>query len=451
MAFARREGGSAAVLFVDFDGFKAVNDTRGHAVGDEVLRQLAVRLRARLRDTDTVARWGGDEFVVVAERVEDGRLAAGLARKLLSVVADPVVVEGEALSVTASIGISLFPGDGDTAEQLIAGADAAMYAAKADGRDAFRYFSPQMHADARARSAFEQALRSGLEQGELELRYRPEWDVALDQLSGVDACIHWRRPGHEAMIGDEFLSAADSSGASVPLARWMLARMCEDAARLRAAGVTVPMGVRLTSRQLRDRTIAGDLGRLLGEWRLPSDALRIDIGEASVAPMTRDVTATLRDPQTLGVPMAIADFGAGCSSLASLTQLPVRSVRIASSVVARVAEDAGSAALAAAIVAMCRPLGLRVVADGVDSAVAGERLAITGCHLMQGSHIGRPVPVADVLGACRWAWASRVGGSRHAGRLWTGRGWRATILAGRPARRQPVERPLPQLRQPSVA
>jgi diguanylate cyclase (GGDEF)-like protein len=170
MAFARREGGSAAVLFVDFDGFKAVNDTRGHAVGDEVLRQLAVRLRARLRDTDTVARWGGDEFVVVAERVEDGRLAAGLARKLLSVVADPVVVEGEALSVTASIGISLFPGDGDTAEQLIAGADAAMYAAKADGRDAFRYFSPQMHADARARSAFEKALRSGLEQGELELR-----------------------------------------------------------------------------------------------------------------------------------------------------------------------------------------------------------------------------------------------------------------------------------------
>ncbi|MGE0362195.1 MAG: diguanylate cyclase [Vicinamibacterales bacterium] len=339
IAVARREGGSAAVLFIDIDGLKAVNDGHGHAAGDAVLREIAARLRARLRDTDTVARLGGDEFVVVAERMGDARQASMLARKLLGVIADPIAVGDETLGVTASIGISLCPEDGQQGDALIAAADAAMYEAKRGGKDAFRYFSRRMHEAARARLALEDALRSGLDRGELECQYQPEWDVALDRLSGCVAQLRWRRPGLGVTLPEDVLAIADQGQLSAPVARWMVARVCTDAARLRAAGAAVPLGLRLTARQVGNRGLAGDLSRELGRHGLPGGAVRVEIADGGAALPTRDMSASLRELHALGVPVALAGFGAGVSAIGSLTAGPVTAVILAPALVTAAADD----------------------------------------------------------------------------------------------------------------
>lgn len=434
LAVARREGGVAAVLFLDLDGFKAVNDGRGHAAGDAVLREIAARLRSRLRDTDTVARLGGDEFVVVAERVDDAQRISTLAQKLLTVVTAPVLVEQETLTVSASIGIALGPGDADTADGLLAAADAAMYAAKRDGKNAFRYFSPRMHEHARARLALETSLQEALERGDLELAYQPEWDVALRRVTAVEAQVAWPQPGLGAMTAAEVLAVADQGALSAPLARWMVASACAGAARLHAAGVCVPVALRVTARQIGNRGLTAEVRRELQRWALPPTALRLEVGEGTSAPLARDAAASIRDLAALGVAVGLAEFGSGCASLATVTGAPFRTVRLAREVVAD-ADDSGRAtALVAAVVAMSRPLGLQVVADGVDDEAAAWRMAAVGCSVVQGQHLS---PVLSMPELIRYLQRGSsldlpVAGPR-AERPWTGRAWRPASVS-RPAR-----------------
>ncbi len=430
LAVARREGGAAAVLFLDLDGFKAVNDGRGHAAGDAVLREIAARLRSRLRDTDTVARLGGDEFVVVAERVDDAQRISTLARKLLAVVTAPVLVGQESLTVSASIGIALGPGDADTAEALLAAADAAMYAAKRDGKNAFRYFSPRMHEDARARLALETSLQDALERGALQLTYQPEWDVARRRVSAVEAQVAWPRPGLGTMTAADVLVVADQGSLSAPLARWMVAAACAGAARLHAAGVCVPVALRLTARQIGNRALVTEVRRELQRCELPMTALRLEVGEGTSAPLGRDVAASLQDLATLGVAIGIAEFGSGCASLATVTAAPFRTVRLARSVVADVDHWGGAMALVAAVVALSRPLGLQVVADGVDDEATAERLTAVGCSVLQGGHLAPVLSMPELIRYLQRGLSPTlpVAGPR-AERPWTGRAWRATATS----------------------
>jgi diguanylate cyclase (GGDEF)-like protein len=414
MAVARRASGSAAVLFIDFDGFKAVNDLRGHAAGDAVLREMARRLAACTRDTDLVARLGGDEFVVVAERLDDPSAAAILARKLLRVVGEPVVIGGETVALSASIGISLFPGDGASADELVRAADAAMYAAKADGRDAFRHYSARMQADARDRLTVEEALRAALERREFVLQYQPRWDVAAGRVTACDARLHWQRPDVGVTASDAFLPAADRCGVSVPLARLVLEAACDQAARLRHAGFALPIAVEMTPRQLADRALARDLDRMLRAARLRGDALEVRVSEATAAACDRHQTATLRELYALGVGLTVSGFGLGCSSLGCLTALPVDGVAIDARIVRGLSGDPDRAALAGAVVALARPLGLTVVADGVATAEQARILAAHGCDHMQGAYFAEPLPQSELSAYLRWACSPVVGSDGRA-------------------------------------
>ncbi len=401
MAVARRERCTAAVLFIDFDGFKAVNDSRGHAAGDAVLREMARRLKARTRDTDTVARWGGDEFVVVVERLDDSRDVAALAEKLLAVVAEPIAIDGDVLGLTTSIGISLFPGDGGTADELVAAADAAMYAAKGGGRAAFRYYSARMHEEAQTRAAAGDALRRALAASAFEVQFEPQWDVAAGRLSGCEATLVWRRADGTQVPSSAFMADADRCGVSQPMARWLLAEVTAHAARLRNAGVSLPLSVGLTARQLADRGLVAALERLLQKRALTAGVVQIVVDEQTAAHAARDVMATLRDLVRLGVPLALGNFGAGCSSLGLLTTLPIRTLFMARDVVARASGETGEFSMSGAVLAVGRHLGLRVVATGVASAESALRLAAQGCHEMIGSHFAEPVDAAELLDYCR--------------------------------------------------
>ncbi|MGD9905719.1 MAG: putative bifunctional diguanylate cyclase/phosphodiesterase [Vicinamibacterales bacterium] len=432
IAVARREGESAAVFFLDLDGFKAVNDGRGHAAGDAVLCEIAGRLRARLRDSDTVARLGGDEFVVIAERMGDGAQASTLARKLLGVVAEPVRTHGETLCVTASIGISLCPADGDTAARLIDAADAAMYAAKRDGKDGFRFYSRQMHEAAEARLALEMALQEGLERGELGLVYQPEWDVIRRRVSAAEARVVWTRPDLGIMTAANALAVADQGALSAALAHWMLATACADAARLHANGVCVPVALRLTARQIGNRAFVSDVRRELQRHSLAPTALRLEVVEGAAAPLARDVVASLQDLETLGVAVGLAEFGSGCASLSTVTAAPFRTVRLARSVVADADGSGRATALVAAAVAISRPLGLQVVADGVDDEATANRMAAAGCGIVQGEHLAPPLPVPDLIFYLRRGRSlARLVPGPGAVRPWCGRAWRAASVMGR--------------------
>jgi len=430
IATARQEGRSAAVLFIDLDGFKAVNDGRGHAAGDAVLREIATRLRARLRDTDTVARLGGDEFVVVAERMGDARQASRLATKLLGVIADPIEVGAETLGVTASIGISLCPEDGQQGDALIAAADAAMYAAKRGGKDAFRYYSPRMHEAAQARLAAEAALGRKLADGSLERLYQPEWDVMLGRPSAWALHLGWDSD-REPRSRDAALWLADSGQLSAPLARWLIAAACADAAHLRPFAGTVPVALRLTRRQVGDRCVVREFERALERHALPASAVRVEVLQGASGPLTRDVTTTVKALRTLGVPVAIADFGVGASDIDGLVRAPVNAVTLAPSLVAALDHDCAARQLVAATVALSRPLGVQVIADGVDDAAAADCLLTLGCGLMRGSCWTAPLTTSALCEECPRLVSSPRRGDDRPARVWTGRGWR---IGGGPSR-----------------
>lgn len=434
LAVARREGGAAAVLFLDLDGFKAINDGRGHAAGDAVLREIAARLRSRLRDTDTVARLGGDEFVVVAERVDDAQRISTLARKLLAVVTAPVLVGQESLTVSASIGIALGPGDADTAEALLAAADAAMYAAKRDGKNAFRYYSRQMHEAAEARLAAEQALGHRLVDGGLECLYEPEWDVMLGRPSAWALHVEWTPEG-ELRSGDAALRVADRSQLSAPLARWLITAACADAARLRRFTQAVPVALRLTRRQLGDQGVVRELERALERHALPAGAVRVEVAQGASGPLTRDVAATLDALRALGVPVAIADFGVGASDIDGLVRAPVNAVTLAPTLVAALEHDRAARQLVAATVALSRPLGVQVIADGVDEVAAADRLLTLGCGVMRGACWTAALTTSALRDAGPRLVAPPLRGDDRTARVWTGRGWRTGSVSSRVADR----------------
>ena len=394
MASARREGGELAMLFIDMDRFKNINDTLGHHVGDRMLVEVAQRLKGIVRDSDIIARLGGDEFVLVLTGLgrEGARAAASVAGKLKTELSRPYLVDGHELHSTPSIGIGIFPGDGDDADTLMKNADAAMYHAKAAGRDNFQFFTTAMNQATAERLALEVGLRGAIERGELFLHYQPQVDVASGRVVAVEALARWEHPERGLIPPLKFIPVAEETGQIEAIGSWVLNQALGQVAQWRANGFSqLRVAVNMSAHQMRGDAFVNEVANGLQRRGLPGDALELEITE-SVA--MRDPVRTgvlLRQLRGLGVALAIDDFGTGYSSLAYLKQLPLSCLKLDRSFVMDIEHDPNDAAISAAAIQLAHSLGLAVVAEGVENTAQMEYLRGLHCDTVQGYFTGRPM------------------------------------------------------------
>lgn len=402
LARAQRSGHGVAVLFVDLDHFKDVNDTLGHRVGDELLRSLARRIRGTLRQTDLLARISGDEFVVLLEDLEAESGPDRVAQKILDDVMRPFPIEGHDVQVSASLGYAVFPDDGAEPETLLKNADAAMYHAKELGRNSYRAFSKSLAQRRDQRLGLEASLRRAIRQHEFELYYQPILDVVTGRVSHVEALVRWHDPGRGIVLPPAFIPVAEEAGLMRDLGHWVFEAAARQAAAWRAEGVgSFTVSVNLSASQLRDSTIVGELEAILAKAGCAPTWLTLEITETSMVKDVEGVSVTLQKLRRMGFRIAIDDFGTGFSSLSHLRHLPVDTLKIDKSFVAdinggsRRAIESGGAAIVVAVTGLARGLGLEVVAEGVERQSQLDFLRDQGCASFQGYLACKPVPAAE--------------------------------------------------------
>ena len=396
IAHARRTGGHVGLMFVDLDQFKLVNDSWGHAAGDALLLEVARRLQATVRDGDTVSRLGGDEFVVLCPDLARPGDTALIAGKVAAALAQPGRIDGREVRATASIGISLFPGDGEDLDSLLQCADAAMYRAKEAGRDGYQFYSAEMSAQARARVETEAGLRQAIDHGELRLHYQPQVALASGAVLGFEALMRWERPGGGLVSPAAFIPVAEESGLIVPMGKWALGAACREAASWQATGLGARrVAVNLSARQFWQGGVTDLVRAALEESGLAPEQLELEITESVLARDLRQVMLSLEQLRRMGVTVAIDDFGTGYSSLAYLRSLPIGKVKIDKSFIEDIPADTQAAALVAEIVRLAHVLSLEVVAEGVETAEQARFLRAAGCEAMQGYLFSRPLPAAE--------------------------------------------------------
>ncbi len=398
---ARRHGEHIALLFLDLDRFKTINDSLGHPAGDELLITVARRIRKRLRVEDTLARLGGDEFVILLEKLDAAQRAAIVAQDVLQVLAEPVLLAGgHEVFIGCSIGISLYPNDAVDATRLVSSADAALYQAKEQGRNTYRFYTEALTTVANEHLALETRLRRGLERGEFILHYQPLIDARDDRMFGVEALVRWQPPDEALVPPGKFIQIAEETGLIVPLGAWILRTACAQARAWRDAGLPpLIMAVNLSGRQFQSSDVAGMVRAVLAETGLPASQLELELTESVLMEQADQAIATLDALKALGVRLAIDDFGTGYSSLAYLKRFPIDKLKIDQSFVAGLAEDADDREIAATIIAMARGLHLDVLAEGVETQQQLALLRQFGCEQYQGYLFGRPVPAEEL--ACR--------------------------------------------------
>jgi diguanylate cyclase (GGDEF)-like protein/PAS domain S-box-containing protein len=387
-----------ALLFIDLDHFKRINDTVGHTAGDKLLTVIAERLCRCVRASDTVARLGGDEFAILLEDIASPMDAERIAEKILLLLAEPVQLEGRDWYVGCSIGIGLTPRDGEDMATLLKNADTAMYGAKEAGRNCFRFFDASMAEQAALQVARETALRLAVEKRAFSLHYQPQIDLASGRVTGVEALIRWRQ-GDRMVPPLEFIPLAEETGLIVPIGRWVLAAACRDMARLRAAGHDgVKVAVNISAVELRQTDFVEQVMMSLAESGLPAEQLELEITESTMMVDVTRVASVLDSLAALGVGLAIDDFGTGYSSLAYLKQLPVDYLKIDRSFVRDIPRDMEDSTIVRAILTMSRTLGIQAVAEGVETEQQIDFLRDEGCQVGQGYLVSRPLPADELLG-----------------------------------------------------
>ena len=385
IAQAQRDERLVALLFVDLDRFKFVNDSWGHAFGDALLIEVARRLSRAVRTGDTVARLGGDEFAVLLPSIKRPHAAARVAQKVLDALAAPVRLEGRAVPLTGSAGISVFPADGDSLEALLQNADAAMYRAKDRGRGGFQFYQADMGRQARERVEMESALHEALPRGELVLHYQPQVALADGRVCGFEALMRWTRPGQGPVSPARFIPVAEESGLIVPLGKWALVEACRQAAAWRRDGRGhFRIAVNLSARQFWQDRVASAVRAALERTGADPTCLEVEITESVVLRDVDQVTRSLRQLRDLGVTVAIDDFGTGYSSLAYLRSLPIDKVKIDKAFLRGTPEDPDARAFVAEIIRLAHVLQLEVVAEGVEHAGQAAFLREAGCERIQG-------------------------------------------------------------------
>jgi diguanylate cyclase (GGDEF)-like protein/PAS domain S-box-containing protein len=392
IALAQRHGTRVAVLFLDLDRFKHINDSLGHAIGDKVLQEVSKRLIASVRSSDSVSRRGGDEFVVVLSEVEDAQNAARHAEKIHAALSAPHVIAGHDLHVNGSIGISIFPDDGYDAETLIKCADTAMYDAKENARKTYQFFKPDMNVRAVERESLEAHLRRAVERHEFVLHYQSKIDLDTGAISGAEALIRWLHPKRGLLRPAQFVPIAADCGLIVPIGRWVLHEACRQARAWQAAGLPpVPVAVNISALEFRNRDFLVGVRAILMETGLEPHYLELELTESVLMQNVEFTAATLKVLKSMGVLLAIDDFGTGYSSLNYLRQFPIDTLKIDQTFVRYSTTDAAAAAIVTAASGLGRSLRQRVIAEGVETREQLAFLKSQFCDEGQGYHFGRPV------------------------------------------------------------
>lgn len=385
--------GAFALLFIDLDRFKAVNDTLGHDAGDDLLKAAAQRLAGLVRDADLVARLGGDEFVALIDGCSDPATLSRVASRMIGVLGEPLRLLGRQVQVGASIGIAVHPADGGDASTLLRHADAAMYQAKSAGRNAFCFFTRELALRASTHFLLEGELRQAIACGELRLHYQPKFGLGDGRLMGLEALVRWQHPQRGLLAPAEFIALAEDNGLIVPLGRWVLHEVCRQLRAWRAEGLDPPRcALNLSARQLAVDGLAGELQRALAGQALAATALEVEITESALLADPERAHLNLSRLREMGVHIAIDDFGTGYASLSYLKRLPAGTVKIDREFVAGLPDDEGDAAIVRAVVALGHSLGMQVVAEGVESPRQRDFLRLAGCDQAQGDLLGRPLP-----------------------------------------------------------
>jgi diguanylate cyclase (GGDEF)-like protein len=389
---AERNQRQLAVAFLDLDRFKQINDTLGHEAGDELLQEVASRLKGCLRDSDAVARLGGDEFVVLLTDLVEEKYAANVAQKLIATIAKPFVLLGQEFRVTASIGISTYPADGLDEQTLTKNADIAMYQAKEDGKNQFHFYSEALNVNSLERLTLESSLRHALERHEFRLDYQAKREMIYGQITGMEALLRWQHPDLGLVAPMQFIPVAEETGLIVPIGKWVMQTACQQNVSWQKQGLPrLTMAVNLTTKQFGDEHLLRDVASILNVTGMDACLLELEIHESL---LIRDIDRTLdilTQLKTLGVKIAIDDFGAGYSSLVTLSRFPLDTIKIDRSYIRDVAVEGNDSALAKAIIEMGKNLSLTVVAQGVETRAQADFLRANACDEFQGFYFNRPL------------------------------------------------------------
>jgi diguanylate cyclase (GGDEF)-like protein len=395
---ARRNNKPLASLFIDLDRFKNINDTLGHEAGDRVLQEVAQRLQACLREGDTVGRLGGDEFVVLVEELPEPVHVAAVAQKILAAVIRPFIVGTQEFHLTASIGISTYPGDSEDMPGLLKNADIAMYRAKEQGKNTYQFYSALMNIHTVERLALESGLRRALERNEFLLHYQPKVDIGSGRIIGMEALLRWQQPDKELTEPAQFIALAEEPGLIVPIGEWVLKTACARNQSWREQGLPpLRMAVNLSARQFAHENLFQNVARALHETGLDPAALELEITESMVMHDPERAVKVLSRLKDMGVYISIDDFGTGYSSLSYVKRFPLDSVKIDRSFIRDIPGDADDVAITRAIIAMAHSLRLTVIAEGVENEEQLSLLREHGCDEMQGFYFSKALPEDEFL------------------------------------------------------
>ena len=394
-----------AVLFLDLDRFKTINDTLGHPAGDSLLQQAAKRLKTTLREEDTIGRVGGDEFLILVSELTTLEDVGHVADKILKALSAPFLVADYELHVSASIGISLYPRDTDDADALIQYADTALYLAKEQGRNTFRFFSPELDSSVRTRLHLENDLRSAIDKNQLFLQYQPLMDLETGHCSGAEALLRWQHPEHGLISPDDFIPIAEETGLIIPIGEWVLSQACLQARLWQDAGmVDFRVSVNLSRRQLEQAGLPATLRQILHETGCPPQLLELEITESSTMSHPEQAIIRLNALHEMGIGLALDDYGTGYSSLAYLKRFPLDRMKIDRSFVEGIPDDSDDVAIVQTTIVMARQLRLKVVAEGVETSAQRAFLKALGCDEIQGYLFAKPMSAGDVRNHCAVVW-----------------------------------------------
>ena len=389
---ARRYSRSFAVLFVDLDRFKIINDTLGHDAGDTLLKEISKRLSATVRSSDFVARLGGDEFVVLVQEVSEVKQVEVVCRKILGACARPLTIEGQEYRVTASIGVCMYPSDAQDELALMKNADIAMYRAKEEGKNTYKFYSAEANVHSFERLALETALRRGLERNEFFLHYQAKLDLATGEITGVEALVRWQHPDLGAVSPAQFIPLAEETGLIVPLGKWVLRTACAQNVAWQRSGLPpLRMAVNISARQFADEDLLRDIRAALGESGMQPELLELELTESMVMQNPERAAGILAALKGLGVRLAIDDFGVGYSSLAHLKRFPIDTLKVDRSFIRDIPQNTEDKAITEAIIAMGKSLDLTIVAEGVETLEQQTFLREHACDEMQGFYFSRPI------------------------------------------------------------
>ena len=383
-------------MFMDLDRFKNINDTLGHAAGDVLLIETAKRLKECVRKSDVIARIGGDEFVILLREVSDQSQVARIAQKILTAVVKPLVIHGHECRITGSIGISMFPTDALDEETLIKNADAAMYVAKEEGRNGFRFHFQDITSQSIERLTLEASLRGALERDELLLHYQPKQDLGDGGITGVEALLRWQHPDLGLLPPGRFIALAEESGLIVPIGKWVIETACAQNVAWQRQGLpALPIAVNLSPRQFGDPALLSDIEAALKKSGMAPELLELEITESMVMQNVERAMRVLKAIKSLGVMLAIDDFGTGYSSMSLLKKFPIDVLKIDRSFVREITSNSEDKAIADAIIALGRALDLTIVAEGVETPEQENFLRAHHCDQVQGYLISKPVPADE--------------------------------------------------------